>query len=918
MSIRPDGLPRSAIVHHSGRTELDASDWRELGNVLLARAPDVHVRAREWEVVFPNVGLASRRGVEAHYAAFAAKPFPWLPPGASDPIAAIYIGGPPKISMIGQTRARIRLLLGRADGASSGGNNGGGGGGGGNHNLGININPIRYYERGLMFVDQAMHAEPWWNQKNTSDYDRDPPPAVDANGYPTQMPALGWYATSFGVGVADLPAGRWVVTYDGQGTIECGWDASQVSSTNGELVMNVNPTGQGVQLRITAITQGNHPRNIRIIPDLYAGMTWHPKYVEKIAGFTILRFMQNCGLWSLLKDWSERTPATFFGQQRGWENKKPIGSFAPYWITSDDMKGMAIEHMVDLCNQNQSDLHFCVPLTASNDYVTQAVTLILNRLDPERKLYLEAGNEEWNGVFFRHWALRAQGLVEAWDNPNWSQFSLARPSPRRYGAMAWDSERMLHFGGSIGVSSHSAQTHLFEWDETAQAIIWKLQSPVTSPTARSSHAMAWDPARRRVLLFGGQDGVGELGDTWEWNPDTRNWTQLSPATSPPARAGAKMVYDHVRQRMVLFGGFDGTNSAGDTWEYDGTTWAQVATTGPAARQQHGMVFDDARGVAVLFGGFEQTTVFGDTWEWNGTAWTQVAATGPAARDSMAMVYDGSIRMFGGRAVGGADLGDTWLYRPGTGWVQLSPSTSPSARSAMSCAVIADASKFVVLGGEISSVLTDEHHEFVGDYFEATAKAYARRHQQVMTLAEAVFPAARLVRVFSWQAANSYYAGVGLSHDQCAAHTDVVQIAPYMGTDANGNQIDTSGTADDIIDRLVPDVARALTRIEDYQTLLESFPGIDLGFYEWGQHVVALQAGHQPAVEEAMNHLRMETEVYDPFLAGARQRLGEEAPMCHFELIQKWGTAGNWGLWQEVTAPLNQSARYRSIEKVLTE
>ena len=47
-----------------------------------------------------------------------------------------------------------------------------------------------------------------------------------------------------------------------------------------------------------------------------------------------------------------------------------------------------------------------------------------------------------------------------------------------------------------------------------------------------------------------------------------------PATSPSARGGSAMAYDAARGRVVLFGGadVDGT-PLGDTWTWDGTTWA---------------------------------------------------------------------------------------------------------------------------------------------------------------------------------------------------------------------------------------------------------------------------------------------------------------------------------------------------------
>ena len=70
---------------------------------------------------------------------------------------------------------------------------------------------------------------------------------------------------------------------------------------------------------------------------------------------------------------------------------------------------------------------------------------------------------------------------------------------------------------------------------------------------RNSHAMAYDAARGRVVLFSGLSAQ-RLADTWEW--DGGRWSQMKPATSPPFRSGHAMAYDPVRRRVVLFGGSD--------------------------------------------------------------------------------------------------------------------------------------------------------------------------------------------------------------------------------------------------------------------------------------------------------------------------------------------------------------------------
>src|SRR5688572_14660643 len=88
-----------------------------------------------------------------------------------------------------------------------------------------------------------------------------------------------------------------------------------------------------------------------------------------------------------------------------------------------------------------------------------------------------------------------------------------------------------------------------------------VRAPVLEP--RSGAVMAYDAARERVVLFGGQGSIG-LGDTWEW--DGVSWAQQNPAASPTVRQDHAMAYDAARQRVVLFGGFsNGSGVRGDTW-----------------------------------------------------------------------------------------------------------------------------------------------------------------------------------------------------------------------------------------------------------------------------------------------------------------------------------------------------------------
>jgi hypothetical protein len=126
------------------------------------------------------------------------------------------------------------------------------------------------------------------------------------------------------------------------------------------------------------------------------------------------------------------------------------------------------------------------------------------------------------------------------------------------------------------------------------------------------------------VLFGGFDGTNSLNDTWEW--DGQNWKQCSPTTSPPARSSHGMAYDAARQRVVLFGGHQGGVSyLKDTWEWDGQNWNQCKpATSPPARGGHPMACDLARGSVVMFGGWDQASLFNRTWTYTPTDLTASA------------------------------------------------------------------------------------------------------------------------------------------------------------------------------------------------------------------------------------------------------------------------------------------------------
>jgi len=120
----------------------------------------------------------------------------------------------------------------------------------------------------------------------------------------------------------------------------------------------------------------------------------------------------------------------------------------------------------------------------------------------------------------------------------------------------------------------------------------------------------------QVVLFGGYG----LGDTWTW--DGSNWTNATPATSPPPRFNPSLADDPVLHQVLLFGG-SGFN---DTWTWNGSAWAQRSpATSPPTNVNGIMVGDPQAGVVLLFGGNanypDVPGQSGSTWTWDGTTWS---------------------------------------------------------------------------------------------------------------------------------------------------------------------------------------------------------------------------------------------------------------------------------------------------------
>jgi hypothetical protein len=246
--------------------------------------------------------------------------------------------------------------------------------------------------------------------------------------------------------------------------------------------------------------------------------------------------------------------------------------------------------------------------------------------------------------------------------PTWTQVSSDSLPPARWGhSMILDpaSDQLIAFGGV----EHSATTG----EEAATNALWRAPLPTGSgwsavptgdsvPPARAMHSAVLDPVRRRMLVFGGTRDREVLGDLWALSLDgAPQWTRLAPAGDGPGpRFGHGAVYDAAGDRMIVFGGDDGSGKLNDTWQlsFGGEpAWAPIPSAiRPSARMNATMVYDPRRQRIVLFGGHLQDETgaeaerASDTWILplaEGASWAPAAMNGdiPQAREGAAGVFD---------------------------------------------------------------------------------------------------------------------------------------------------------------------------------------------------------------------------------------------------------------------------------------
>lgn len=277
----------------------------------------------------------------------------------------------------------------------------------------------------------------------------------------------------------------------------------------------------------------------------------------------------------------------------------------------------------------------------------------------------------------------------------WSD--LFAPAPRTGDSMVWDpaTDRLYTFGGNGDGCYHD---DLWSVQMSGNSS-WVALVPLgATPGPRTAASMVLDPIRHRLIVFGGFVGAGPglpgvpANDVWALPLDGPPvWTPVSTSGPPPqGRSGQSMIYDPVRDRVVVFGGDAGGQTAlADAWalSLSGTpAWTPLPSC-PASQLHPEAVFDPVRDRMVTltdqhFGGDNDVMALSfATGTWS------VLPAGPdpvmPGRDLASVVYDpdGDRMLVYGGLRSYTVLSDLWAYPLGTaaGWTSLGATSPPGPK-----------------------------------------------------------------------------------------------------------------------------------------------------------------------------------------------------------------------------------------------
>jgi len=289
-----------------------------------------------------------------------------------------------------------------------------------NPNLSLGLAGVNDWSVQQPFLDVMKTARPWVGHLpgQWGGWDHDDLAAkgyLDPNGWPKSLPPeLSGLSTLI---LTDLPAdaggvaGRYVLTWQGQGTLAVEGRAKVVEAAPGRILFDYTPGDGAVMITLTAIDPADPIRNIVVVRQdraeaLAAGQIFNPDWLARIRGVKAVRFM----------DWMATNDSLL---AKASDRPKP----ADYtWARH----GVPMEIMIALANALVADPWFTLPHLSEDALVRDFAMLAHAGLNPGLVAHVEFSNEVWNWQFAQAQWAEEQGKALWHQDGAWVQFYARR------------------------------------------------------------------------------------------------------------------------------------------------------------------------------------------------------------------------------------------------------------------------------------------------------------------------------------------------------------------------------------------------------------------------------------------------------------------------------------------------------------
>lgn len=289
-----------------------------------------------------------------------------------------------------------------------------------NPNLSLGLAGVNDWSVQQPFLDVMKTARPWvghlpgqwggWGHEDLAAKGY-----LDTNGWPKSLPPdLPGLSTLI---LTDLPedasglAGRYVLTWQGKGTLAVEGRAKLAKAETGRILFDYTPGEGAVMLTLTAIDPDDPIRNIVVVREdraaaLAAGQIFNPDWLARIRGIKAIRFM----------DWM----ATNDSALAKLTNRPKPADYT--WAR----QGVPMEIMIALANVLNADPWFTLPHLSEDALVRDWAQMAHKGLNPGLVAHVEFSNEVWNWQFAQaHWA-EDQGKALWHQDGTWVQFYARR------------------------------------------------------------------------------------------------------------------------------------------------------------------------------------------------------------------------------------------------------------------------------------------------------------------------------------------------------------------------------------------------------------------------------------------------------------------------------------------------------------